>query len=138
VEQNAAEVELFYPREVALVSAEDSQINSFELLFFIFFNRLLEKLAGNGVQFKRFAFGIRDEENLSLKLEGSNDIPLNVSLEPGINFSSVIGHGDPRLPKNLFGADVRCPYRMAMAFIPNMTHSQGTRVSNLSQNGRNE
>ena len=113
------------------------EINAFAFLFFTFFNRLLQKLAGNGVQFKVFAFGIRDEENLSLKLEGSNDIPLNVSLESGVNVSSIIRHGDPRLPKNLFGANVRCPYRMPMAFIPDVAHSQGPRVSNLTQNERN-
>ena len=124
--------------EGALVSAKGRRIIAFDFLFITFFNYLLEELAGNGVQIKGFTFGIRDEENLSLELEGSNDIPLNVSLEPGINFSSVIGHGDPRLPKNLLGTNVRCPYRMPMAFIPNVTHSQGTRVSNLSQNGRNE
>lgn len=93
--------------EVALVSAKGRRIIAFDFLFITFFNCLLEELAGNGVQIKDFAFGIRNEENLSLKLEGSNDIPLNVSLEPRINFSSVIGHGDPRLPKNLFGANVR-------------------------------
>ena len=117
--------------------SECRRIIAFDFLLITSFNCLLEELAGNGAQFKNFAFGIRDDENLSLELEGSNDIPLNVSLEPRINFSSVIGHGDSRLPKNLLGPNVRCPYRMAMAFIPNVAHSQGQRVSNLTQNERN-
>ena len=52
--------------EVGLVSAKGRRIIAFDFLFITFFNYLLEELAGNGVQLKRFTFGIRDEENLSL------------------------------------------------------------------------
>ena len=98
---------------------------------------LLEKLAGNEVQLKCFAYRIFDDENISLNPQRRNNIPLNVLLAAGINFSSIIRHGDPRFPKNLLGANVCCPYRMPVTLIPNVAMNQGPRVRDLTEDRRN-
>ena len=103
----------------------------------LFANCLLNEFAGNRVQFESFALGVRNEEELTLNLKRIDDIPLNVSLKSRVNVSSIKSHWDLRFPKNLVLPNVRCRYRMLMAFIPDMAYDQGPGVSNLTQNERN-